>query len=72
MLFISFNDLALRFYTPYLPLLRPAQLVTMSTPTTEVKAAEQVAAATSVAQQSDNVAHALSGAGGGLLSMALT
>ncbi|KKY16222.1 putative peroxisomal membrane protein [Phaeomoniella chlamydospora] len=44
----------------------------MSTPTTEVKAAEQVAAATSVAQQSDNVAHALSGAGGGLLSMALT
>lgn len=26
----------------------------------------------SVAQQSDNVAHALAGAGGGLLSMALT
>lgn len=27
---------------------------------------------TSVAQQSDNVSHALAGAGGGLLSMALT
>ena len=27
---------------------------------------------TSVAQQGDNIAHALAGAGGGLLSMALT
>jgi len=39
----------------------------MST-TTEIKQAP----ATSAVQQSDNVAHALSGAGGGLLSMALT
>lgn len=28
--------------------------------------------ATSVAQQSDNIAHALAGAGGGLLAMTLT
>lgn len=32
----------------------------------------QPAPASTAAQQSDNVAHALAGAGGGLLSMALT
>jgi adenine nucleotide transporter 17 len=31
-----------------------------------------MAPTTAAAQQSDNVAHALSGAGGGILSMALT
>lgn len=38
-------------------------------------AAEQravVAAATTASQQSDNIAHALAGAGGGILSMILT
>lgn len=33
---------------------------------------KKVAAASAAAQQSDNIAHALSGAGGGVLSMALT
>ncbi|PNS20481.1 hypothetical protein CAC42_5931 [Sphaceloma murrayae] len=36
------------------------------------KTAAEQSSATSAAQQSDNVAHALAGAGGGLLSMALT
>ena len=44
----------------------------MSTPNTDNKAQAQAVAATSAAQQSDNIAHALAGAGGGLLSMALT
>jgi solute carrier family 25 (peroxisomal adenine nucleotide transporter), member 17 len=45
---------------------------------TTQKAAEQLADSTkgvpttAAAQQSDNVAHALAGAGGGILSMALT
>jgi solute carrier family 25 (peroxisomal adenine nucleotide transporter), member 17 len=34
--------------------------------------AQQSMAATSAAQQSDNIAHALAGAGGGLLAMTLT
>jgi len=33
---------------------------------------KKAAAAFAAAQQSDNIAHALSGAGGGILSMALT
>ena len=40
----------------------------------QARLAESTAAVpqSTVAQQSDNVAHALAGAGGGLLSMALT
>jgi adenine nucleotide transporter 17 len=40
----------------------------------QLKLAESVSTVpqSTVAQQSDNVAHALAGAGGGLLSMALT
>lgn len=33
---------------------------------------KKAAAASAAAQQSDNIAHALAGAGGGILSMALT
>lgn len=33
---------------------------------------KKAAAASAAAQQSDNIAHALSGAGGGILSMVLT
>jgi adenine nucleotide transporter 17 len=33
---------------------------------------KKVAAASAAAQQSDNIAHALAGAGGGILSMVLT
>ena len=33
---------------------------------------KKAAAASAAVQQSDNIAHALSGAGGGILSMALT
>lgn len=42
--------------------------------TSQVKLAEstQSVPTSTAAQQSDNVAHALAGAGGGLLSMALT
>jgi adenine nucleotide transporter 17 len=42
--------------------------------TAQVKLAESTQAlpTSTAAQQSDNVAHALAGAGGGLLSMALT
>ena len=36
------------------------------------ESAHEATAAAVVAQQSDNVAHALAGAGGGLLSMTLT
>lgn len=38
----------------------------------DIQTANQTAETNAAAQQSDNVAHALSGAGGGLLSMALT
>ncbi|KAF7845931.1 hypothetical protein BT93_L0005 [Corymbia citriodora subsp. variegata] len=50
----------------------------MSQPSTSTAAAQELKASisstppTTAAQQSDNVAHALAGAGGGLLSMALT
>jgi len=46
----------------------------MATTTQQEKLAEstQPAPTSTAAQQSDNVAHALAGAGGGLLSMALT
>lgn len=37
-----------------------------------IQKANQTQDATAAAQQSDNVAHALAGAGGGLVSMALT
>jgi solute carrier family 25 (peroxisomal adenine nucleotide transporter), member 17 len=38
----------------------------------KTEAAVESAPVTTAVQQSDNVAHALAGAGGGLLSMALT
>ena len=38
----------------------------------EIQKANQAQETSAAAQQSDNVAHALAGAGGGLLSMALT
>jgi solute carrier family 25 (peroxisomal adenine nucleotide transporter), member 17 len=45
----------------------------MATRTSDVEArAQESVAATSAAQQSDNIAHALAGAGGGLLAMTLT
>ena len=46
----------------------------MATTTQQEKLAEsaQPVPTSAAAQQSDNVAHALAGAGGGLLSMALT
>ncbi|KAF2156478.1 mitochondrial carrier [Myriangium duriaei CBS 260.36] len=44
----------------------------MSATTSTTPAQDAAAAATTAAQQSDNVAHALAGAGGGLASMALT
>ena len=45
----------------------------MSRPTIPVASQEEDTARTAMAaQQSDNFAHALAGAGGGLLSMALT
>lgn len=37
-----------------------------------VEQQKKAAAASAAAQQSDNIAHALSGAGGGILSMVLT
>ena len=37
-----------------------------------IQKANQAQEASTAAQQSDNVAHAMAGAGGGLLSMALT
>jgi solute carrier family 25 (peroxisomal adenine nucleotide transporter), member 17 len=37
-----------------------------------VEQQKKAAAASAAAQQSDNIAHALAGAGGGILSMALT
>ncbi|KAK4982072.1 hypothetical protein LTR66_009498 [Elasticomyces elasticus] len=42
------------------------------TPTAPIASARTTTAPTTAAQQSNNVAHALAGAGGGLLSMALT
>jgi adenine nucleotide transporter 17 len=46
----------------------------VSTETAQQKLAESTASVptSTAAQQSDNVAHAVAGAGGGLLSMALT
>ena len=45
----------------------------MSTQTTEPKPAEgRAIEPTSAEQQGDNIAHAMAGAGGGILSMALT
>ena len=38
----------------------------------EIQQAKRAQEASTAAHQSDNVAHALAGAGGGLLSMALT
>jgi solute carrier family 25 (peroxisomal adenine nucleotide transporter), member 17 len=42
----------------------------MSQPTVDNQ--KKVVAASAATQQSDNIAHALAGAGGGILSMALT
>ncbi len=40
--------------------------------TTKTQPAREVVPSSTAAQQSDNIAHALAGAGGGLLSMTLT
>jgi hypothetical protein len=61
-----------------LGLLGVSRVESTSTMAQQEKAQEKLAESTSsvptstAAQQSDNVAHALAGAGGGLLSMALT
>ncbi len=43
-----------------------------TTPSDAEPKAQEPVPATSAAQQSDNIAHALAGAGGGLLAMTLT
>ncbi|RMZ84056.1 hypothetical protein DV737_g1273, partial [Chaetothyriales sp. CBS 132003] len=49
-----------------------AAVAAMSTTTTSTTTAAPSTAASAAAQQSDNIAHALAGAGGGLLAMTLT
>lgn len=53
----------------------PTHFLDLSTPAsfpTTMSQREQKSAASAAVQQSDNIAHALAGAGGGILSMMLT